>query len=323
MLKNESGDGEAAATKSRISLWIHRAIRFLHSILLILLFILGCIRILIKWTIMVWQGPDPITIFKGELTEQKVVGFKNRKIKLEHVKQVGKRYNTTVNDVLMSCFAGALDRYSRRNSSAHSALLLKGGDKSRGGASMSDRSATSQMMVRLSIPVNIRTNLSEMMTPSNKFGFMVCRLPLGVSDALERLKQIKREMDYNKQLPEQVFSYYVGLVTGYILPKHVVKNTFNLLSSYQTAVMTNIRGPPSQISMNGVKVLDIWAFAPQPGGVSVGSLILSYNGYLNVTVVGDRKLLPDAHVLARYMIEEFQALYQMVKTHDDAVKPTE
>lgn len=266
-----------------------RLAKAIYFLIFLLLLIIGCLRILLKWTIEIYKGPDPRTIFKGELTTEKVVGLQRKKIRLEDIKEVGALVHGTINDVAMTCFAGALDRYAKQK-----------------------KQEVKRQDIRLSIPVNIRTNLHEMLTPSNKFGFIVCKLPLGITDPVARLRLISKQMNYNKQLPEQYFSYYVGLITGF-LPKQFVRNTFNLLSTYQTTVLTNVRGPSEQLTMNGAKLIDIAAFAPQPGGVALGALVVSYNGYLNVTMVADANVIPDVQLLTQYFCDEFQELHRIAK----------
>jgi diacylglycerol O-acyltransferase len=265
-------------------------IKLIVSMFLMFMFVIGLFRILLKWTREVFRGYDPVTRFKGKLGEDKTVGYERRKMKLSNVKSIGKYCNATVNDVMMTCFAGALDRYCAEK-----------GD------------TVKRMDIRMSIPVNIRTDLTEMLTPSNKFGFIVCRLPLGIQDPLERLQWMKKHMDYNKQLPEQYFSYYVGYVTSRFLSPSTVKQTFSYLSGLQTAVMTNVRGPSDQLVMNGVKVIDLIAFAPQPNESGIGTAVCSYNGYINLSVVADKGLVPDAHLVSRFMVEEYEVLDQMTK----------
>ena len=57
------------------------------------------------------QGTDPIGIFK-----KKKLGIKKRfgvsdEMKVEDAKRIGKKMKAKINDVMLTCLAGGLDRY--------------------------------------------------------------------------------------------------------------------------------------------------------------------------------------------------------------------
>jgi len=58
----------------------------------------------------VGRWPDPSTVFKGSLGIEKRAAW-SEPIELKDVKYIGKAFNSTVNDVLITTVAGALGHY--------------------------------------------------------------------------------------------------------------------------------------------------------------------------------------------------------------------
>src|SRR5207244_8759174 len=90
---------------------------------------------------------------------------------LDQVKAVGHVAGGSVNDVLLSCVAGALGAY-----------LVERGDDPSG------------VEIRALIPVNLRAPGNEQRL-GNRFGLVTLTLPLGIANPLERLRAVRARME--------------------------------------------------------------------------------------------------------------------------------
>ena len=86
------------------------------------------------------------------------------------MKTIGKALGASVNDVLLSCVAGALREY-----------LVDKGD------------ATDGVMMRALVPVNLRP-LEKAYKLGNQFGVVFLELPIGIENPVERLYAVRANM---------------------------------------------------------------------------------------------------------------------------------
>ncbi len=210
---------------------------------------------------------DPATPLKGGLGERKLAVW-SRAISLAEVKEVGKRLDATVNDVLLTAATGALRAY------------------------VSEREAPppENLNLRAVVPVNIRA--PDDFVLENRFGLVFLSLPIGVADHRRRLEELKTRMRRIKRSPEAFVVYgllkAVGKTTAGLQGRVV-----QLLGRNATAVMTNVPGPASPLSLCGSEVKDLMFWVPQSGDLGLGVSILSYNEVVRVGVATDEKLVPD------------------------------
>jgi diacylglycerol O-acyltransferase len=114
-------------------------------------------------------------------------------IPLDDVKAVGKALNASVNDVLLSCVAGAIGEY------------LKGhGDEVRG------------QEIRAMIPVNLRP-LEEAWKLGNRFGLVPLVLPIGIDNPVERIYEVRRRMNALKGSTQPLMAFGLLAVAGLLV----------------------------------------------------------------------------------------------------------
>ena len=212
-------------------------------------------------------SPDPKTPLKGPLGTSKRVAW-SEPITLAEVKAAGARSSATINDVLVSAAAGALRRY----------LLERGED-------------VSDLEIRVAVPVNMR-RLEEALKLGNQFGLVFLALPLGISDAQDRLAEVKRRMDHIKGSVQPAVA--LGLLTalGYA-PGALQPLAVQFFGSKASAVLTNVPGPREQLYLAGKRLKQAMFWVPQSGRLGLGISILSYNGEVMVGVASDTGLVPD------------------------------
>ncbi|KAL0478976.1 hypothetical protein AKO1_007876 [Acrasis kona] len=262
------------------------------------IFALGCALLAYKYLREGLRGKDPITYFKGILSVKKRVAYSLNKISVDDVRKAAKPFHATVNDVMLSCMAGALDRYSHRRDAVNP------------NAKLEKNNTHTQSRIRVAIPVNVRPPTELDIKPSNKFGFIITSLPIGLrTDPVKQLKLTKSNMDFNKRLPEQFVSYKTSQYCD-LLPAPIIRGTFEYLANFMTGVLTNVRGSSEATHINGLLVKDIIAFVPPPSGVGLGVAVFSYRGRVTVSFVTDDNLIKDPEMLVKDFEDCFEQLLQ-------------
>ncbi|MEP7181702.1 MAG: wax ester/triacylglycerol synthase family O-acyltransferase [Betaproteobacteria bacterium] len=228
------------------------------------------------------MGQDSATRFKGTPGVAKRVAWAEP-IPLDEVKAVGRALGASVNDVMLSCVAGALREY-----------LMHKGD------------ATDGVMVRALVPVNLRP-LEKAYRLGNQFGLVFLDLPIGIENPVERLYAVRANMLALRNSFQPVLTLGLLAAVG-AGPKVLQDQLLSALSRNATGVMTNVPGPQQPLYMAGAKVGRFLFWVPQSGDVGMGASILSYDGQVQFGLITDRGLCPDPErVIARFQ-PEFEKL---------------
>ncbi len=228
------------------------------------------------------MASDSQTRLKGVPGGRKVVAW-NDSMPLHEVKAVCKVLGVSVNDVLLSCVAGALHRY------------LEGTGE-----------YTLGKEIRAMVPVNLRPPDAP---PSlgNRFGLVPLVLPVGIPNPVERLYEVRRRMDELKVGYQGPLAFAILSAVGQT-PKLVQRMLLDYLAAKGTAVMTNVPGPQVPISIAGVKVRRLIPWVPQSGNIGVGISIYSYNGEVQFGMITDEDLCPDPQNIIDQFQPEFERL---------------
>jgi diacylglycerol O-acyltransferase / wax synthase len=225
---------------------------------------------------------DSPTRFKGKPGKAKRVAWADP-LPLDEVKTIGKALGASVNDVLLSCVAGALRGY-----------LLDKGDSVGG------------VMMRALVPVNLRP-IEKAYKLGNQFGLVFLDLPIGIENPVERLYAVRANMDALKGSFQPVLA--LGLLAAMGAgPKALQEVLLQALARNGSAVMTNVPGPQQPLYMAGAAIDSLMFWVPQSGDIGIGVSIISYNGAVQFGVITDRGLCPDPeHVVSRFG-SEFEKL---------------
>ncbi|MEO7129200.1 MAG: wax ester/triacylglycerol synthase family O-acyltransferase [Rhodoferax sp.] len=219
---------------------------------------------------------DSKTRLKGQPGTAKRVAW-CQPIPLEEVKAVGRALNCSINDVLLSCVAGAIGEY----------LRAKGDD------------VTGQE-IRAMVPVNLRP-IEDAPKLGNHFGLAPLVLPIGLDNPIERIYEVRRRMGQMKGSYQPVLAFGLLALAG-LLIKPGQDALLNLFSKKTTAVMTNVPGPRVRLKFCGATIEQNMFWVPQSGTVGLGVSILSYGGGVQFGVITDSTLCPDPQAI----IDEFE-----------------
>ncbi len=198
-------------------------------------------------------------------------------IPLDEVKAVGKALNCSINDVLLSCVAGAIGEY-----------LKSHGDDVTG------------QEIRAMVPVNLRP-LDQAYKLGNRFGLAPVVLPIGMENPVERVYEVRRRMGQLKGSMQPLLAFGLLAVAG-LLIKPAQDAMLNLFSKKTTAVMTNVPGPREKLKFCGATLEQSLFWVPQSGTVGLGVSILSYGGGVQFGIISDATLCPDPQKI----IDEFE-----------------
>ena len=204
-------------------------------------------------------------------------------IPLEEVKAVGKALNCSINDVLLSCVAGAIANYLRGH-----------GDDVAG------------KEIRAMVPVNLRP-IEQAYKLGNRFGLAPVVLPIGIDNPVERVYEVRRRMGQLKGSMQPLLAFGLLAVAG-LLIKPAQDAMLNLFSKKTTAVMTNVPGPREKLKFLGSTLEQSLFWVPQSGSVGLGVSILSYGGGVQFGVITDATLCPDPQKIIDGFEPEFAKL---------------
>jgi WS/DGAT/MGAT family acyltransferase len=206
---------------------------------------------------------------------------------LAEVKAVKNALGGTVNDVVLASVAGALGRY----------LRLRG-------------EATDDLVLKAMVPVSVRAEV-EQGALGNRVAAMWARLPVGLSDPVQRLLTIAREMDGLKDSGQAVGAQVLTELTGFA-PPTIMAQAARLQARQRmfNLVVTNVPGPQIPLYVLSRQLEALFPMVPLAENQALGIAIMSYNGQLNFGLNADYDTLPDLEALAdelRASIEELVA----------------
>jgi WS/DGAT/MGAT family acyltransferase len=225
--------------------------------------------------------PAPTTSLDGSRTAAREVAFAT--VGLDAVQEAGRRMGATVNDVLLAASSIALGRALRRRGESREAL-------------------------KALVPVNIRGD-DPASAQGNKISFLAVDLPVSERDpiaVLERVRDDAREAK-SGHTPAPIAA---ALAAADLLPRRgralaargVLRLTgFNL-------IISNVPGPPVELSLMGRPMQAIFPAVPIPDGHALTIGALSYGGRLHIGLLADAAVVPDAVDVAREVEKAFDVL---------------
>jgi len=230
---------------------------------------------------LLWR-PDRHALHGAKVSGKKQVAW-TAPFDLAIIKRARKQLDATVNDVLMAVVSGAFSRYLAR----HAGETI---DK-----------------LRISMPVNVRS-AHEPLRLGNRFAAVPLELPAGIEHIGDRVRAVKLKMDALKQSVVPIVVYGIQSAMLTLLPQGVSRGLIDFLANKCTAVVTNVPGPQRELTLAGRRVRGLMFWVPQRADIGVGISILSFAGCVQVGVLADTVLVPDARDLVRAFEEEFEAL---------------
>lgn len=203
---------------------------------------------------------------------------------LAEIKAVGKVFGASINDVLLSCVAGAIGSYLRQY----------------------DEDLAEDAEFRAMVPVNLRKTTHQEKL-GNAFGLVPLVLPVGIEDPYARLCEVKKRMQELKGGYQALVAMAVLGVLG-ATPKQMQSEIQNYYARKASAVMSNVPGPQTPLYLAGSQLDQIMFWVPQSGDIGVGVSILSYAGGVQFGIVTDDAIANDPQQIIDRFKPEFEKL---------------
>ena len=205
---------------------------------------------------------------------------------LAEVKEVRRRLDGTVNDVVLTVVAGALrDCLEQHHASSRAQDL------------------------RVVVPVNVRTG-TEVHAKGNHVSAWFVSLPVNVADPLERFERVRRE---TRRARQSKAALGISLLTrftdwtGSMLFARVGVRVAADLHPYHL-IVTNVAGPQLPLHLLGARLLALYPQLPLFEQEGLGIAVFSYCGRVGFSLIGDWTLLPDLPGLATSIEASFTEL---------------
>jgi WS/DGAT/MGAT family acyltransferase len=225
---------------------------------------------------------DPRTCLHAPLGIRKGAAW-TQPIELDRLKDIGRAYGVTVNDVALAVTAGALRGYLLpRGQAAHD--------------------------LRIFIPVNLRPPNEPVSTRlGNRFGLIFLSLPISMADPVRRVRAVHERTRLLKAGRQAAATFVLLRAIG-LAPRRAQRIAARLLGTKSSAVITNVRGPSRPLTLAGLPVDSVVFWVPQTGSVGLGLSILSYAGRVTVGIAADRNVMAEPSDLADAVEAEIAVL---------------
>ena len=213
--------------------------------------------------------------------------------RLDDIKTIRAALGGTVNDVVLATITAGFR-----------SLLLARGEKLDG------------KVVRTLVPVSVRSE-AERGIYNNRVAGVFPGLPVSIADPVERLTEIRSQMDGLKQSKQAVAGDALVRLSGFAPPMLLALGA-RLGSGFEQnlvqTVTTNVPGPQYPIFAAGRRMLYTYPYVPIAGTVRIGIAIFSYLGEMFYGITGDYDSTPDIELLRRGIedgVAELLALAQL------------
>ncbi|MCW2952230.1 MAG: acyltransferase [Conexibacter sp.] len=204
---------------------------------------------------------------------------------LERVKAIKDALGGTVNDVVLATVTGGLGRYLR----AHDHPTL-------------------DVVLRALIPVSVRAE-AEHGALGNQVAAVWAGLPVGVTDPVERLTLVRREMEGLKESGQAVGARVLTELTGFAPPTVMAQAArLQARQRFFNLVITNVPGPQLPLYVLGRRMLAIYPLVPLAQNQALGVAIMSYDGRVSFGLNADFDAVPDLEALAAMLAESLDEL---------------
>jgi WS/DGAT/MGAT family acyltransferase len=232
----------------------------------------------------------PRTRFNGPLTNRRSLAFGS--VPVADVRAAKTAHGVSFNDLVVAAVAGGVRRRLRATGDLPEQPLLA------------------------FVPANVRTD-AQSTDGGNAISSYVVEIPTNLDDGSERVRAAGAALtaakdrhattpptlmdDANVIVPPAVFGVFARSVMR-IIGAGTVAPPLNLL-------LSNVPGPPVQVYLDGAPLERFAPFSLIFAGAALNVTVISYAKRLEIGVVGDRELVPDAWELVADIEAEFAELF--------------
>jgi WS/DGAT/MGAT family acyltransferase len=239
---------------------------------------------------IVWAGlnPAPETPLNVPIgPHRRFIGIRSS---LEDFKTVKNAFGGTVNDVVLAVVAGALRTF-----------LISRGRRTEG------------VEMRALVPVSVRAD-DERGGAGNRIVVMRGPLPVYIADPLNRLRFVSQAMDGLKESKQALGAEMISNVQNFAPPTILAQaSRLNFSTRLFNLIVTNVPGPQFPLYVLGREMLQAIPVAFLPENHALAIAIMSYNGQMNIGLLGDFDALPDIEVIGENIGAELAKLLSLAR----------
>ena len=172
------------------------------------------------------------------------------------------------------------------------------------------------------VPVNVRGGVVlQGEALANHIGAINLLLPVGEADPAARLRKTQARLSRWKLAGEHLVSHVLAKLCGALLPDPLASRALAAGAKGVTVAVSNVRGPPGAVHIDGRKVELAVPLITPPPGVPLGAIFVTQEDRVVVgaTVVGDVGIGADAFV--QLLREEKAALGLVAAGEKKATEP--
>jgi WS/DGAT/MGAT family acyltransferase len=204
---------------------------------------------------------------------------------LDDFKRIKNVLGGTVNDVVLTVVSGALRSWLRSRGVKLAGLEL-----------------------RALVPVSIRTG-DEHGQLGNRLAAMRGPLPVYIEDPVKRLEVVRRSMDGLKESKQALGAEVISRFNDFAPPTLLAQaSRLNFSTRLFNLIVTNVPGPQIPLYVLGRELQDVFPVAFLPENHALAIAIISYNGGMDVGLLGDYDAMEDIETLASGISESLADL---------------
>jgi len=229
------------------------------------------------------SAPAPPSPFNVDITPHRRYTWVDAE--LPQFKAIKDSLGGTLNDVVLAAVSLALGRHMR----------VQGFD-------------TEGLLLKAMVPVSVRAD-AERGALGNRVAAMWAPLPVGVTDPVECLAQIRAEMDEIKHSGQAVGAEALTNLAGFA-PPTILSQAARLQARQRffNLVVTNVPGPQFPLYLLGHRLQRLYPVVPLAHRQALGIAVMSYDGHLGFGLLGDYDALPELETIAEELHRAIAAL---------------
>ncbi len=228
--------------------------------------------------------------------------FRWAEVPLDEIKAIKQAAGATVNDVVLTVVASAIQRYVERQKVNVEGRLL-----------------------RIGIPVNVRGSgsVSEL---GNRITFLPLTVPLDIRSPRKLMTAIRERVAFLKGTHVAELVGMAGTMLGTIptAAQVVVGPIISQLPlGLCNLIVTNVPGPQFPLYLFGHKLLRFYPYVPIGGDIGINCAVLTYNGTAYFGFTGDAHAAPDLWRLEKFLTASFVELRKSLRIRSPRRKVTQ
>jgi diacylglycerol O-acyltransferase / wax synthase len=219
-------------------------------------------------------------------------------VNVTDVKKIAKKYDCTVNDIIYSCFTGAIRKYIIHHST----------DQERKKFENEETELKAAMWISLRKPswFNRKPQVIEILDLN--IGVSLIKIPIKEPDPKTRLQKIHQIINTMILSFEPIISHVFWVLIGLIPSQTLIFYITKLLGSSSTFSFSNVPGPNYQLQFVDSNVESMTFFTNPKYTMGVFFCFISYNNWISASSNSSSSLGFKSEEYYKYLKEELESL---------------